>query len=136
MPKAAAKTAKDSKSDPIPAIVDELGALELELAPLKPKIARLELLKKALRANYADSPAAESFLAEGDRFAVAVGERGMESAVNNIKLFQSIGVKPFVSLAHFTLKALEGQIEPSVMLAVVTKEQTGTRTLKVVEKAA
>jgi hypothetical protein len=123
------------KPDPIPAIVDELGDLDKELSPFAAKIARVEALRKALRAEYLFQAADKNFLAEGARYVVAVGERGMERSVDIPALVKAIGAKVFAGIASISLKALEANVAPNVALDVVTSARTGFRTLKVMEKA-
>lgn len=114
--------------------VDELGALEKELAPLKPKLARLELLRKSVRTRYDASPAAESFEATGQRFMVIVGARANESVINYPVLIKSIGAKLFHAIAKTTLKALEEHVPCAVRAACITVEPIGTRSLKTFER--
>lgn len=121
-------------ASPFAKIVDEIGALERELEPAKPKIARLDLLRKALRSFYEDKPAASSFLAQGERFDIAVGAKAYETVVNVPKLFKEAGAALFMKIVSVTKKALESQVSPEIAMSVLSTEQTGTRTLKVVEK--
>jgi hypothetical protein len=123
------------KPDPIALIVDELGDLDKELSPFAAKIARVEALRKALRAEYLFQPADQNFLAEGARYVVAVGERGMERSVDIPALVKAIGAKVFCGIASITLKALDANVAPSTAMDCVTSARTGFRTLKVMEKA-
>lgn len=128
------KPKKKDGGDPRCAIVDEIGDLEAELAPLKPKQARLDLLRASLRASYDDKPAADSFQVEGNRFVVIVGGRGDQKIVNILKLFKRIRAKLFLQIASVTLKAVEA-LPPDVELECVSKSvNTGPRTLKVFAK--
>lgn len=116
--------------------IDELGALEKEFAPLRPKLARIELLRKSIRERYAASPAEKDFTAEGVRFMVAVGPRANESVINYPKLLKAIGAKLFCSIAKTTLKALEENVACGVRADVITIEAVGPRSLKTFERGA
>lgn len=117
-------------------IVDEIGDLERELAPLKPKAARLELLRKQLRYAYENSPAESEYTVEGSRYAIAVGPRGNQTVIDIPKLLKLIGVKLFARIASVTLKALESECAPDVVETVCSVSRLGSRPLKVLEKAA
>ena len=128
--------AKKAKPQPaaLAAIVDEIGDLDAELAPFKQRIARLDMLRKAVRSHYEPCPADGAFTAEGMRYAILVGERGWNSTINNAQLLKLIGVKVFVSIASFTQKAIEAECDAGVLPAVVMQEQTGPRSLKILAK--
>lgn len=114
--------------------VDELGDLEKELAPLRPKIARLELLRKSVRSRYDDSPADKTFEAVGERFVVSVGARSMESVVDVPRLIKLAGVKLVQKFARVTLKDLEANTTCAMRAQVISQQQTGYRTLKALER--
>jgi hypothetical protein len=116
--------------------VDELGELEKEFAPLRPKLARLEALRAAVRRRYDDSPAARSFTARGDRFIVEVGPRGNESVIDFPALVKAIGLKAYAAFATCTLKAMRAHVAHDVARDVVRVEAVGYRPLKVTEKAS
>jgi hypothetical protein len=116
--------------------VDELGALERELAPFKSKIARVDVLRKAIRTHYADSDAAKDFTATGEKFYVQVGPKSREAVRNIAALVKAIGTKVFFKIAQVTEKSLEAHLTAPQIADVTTYELTGHRTLKVFEKAA
>src|SRR5882762_3109350 len=72
----------------ISAQADELGELEKFFLPLAPKQARVEALRKAIRAHFEHSPADKSFEARGDRFIVAVGPCAHQRSINPAKLIK------------------------------------------------
>lgn len=113
--------------------VDELGALERELAPIQFKVARLEELRKAIRAHFENSPAAEPFEAKGEKFVVLVGPRGNQSVIDLRKVIKAVGLKAFAAFATCSLKALEAHA-PGISSSVVTTERTGPRSLKCFER--
>jgi hypothetical protein len=121
-------------------MVDELGALEHELAPLKPKIARAELLRSSVRAAYADYVAAEAYTVEGQHYSLSIGARAHEKKVDLPRLFRAIGPKIFLLLCQVTQKALAEAVPKRVPAAVAVEcvsESlfTGTRPLKIFAKA-
>jgi hypothetical protein len=128
----AATKKTSSTPSPLAGIVDELGDLEVWAAPLAPKLARLELLKKSVRAHFDASPAAESQTADGTRFVCLLGPRASEATVDVTALARSIGTKATFRIVRCTLKALEAF--PGLAVTVVTRALTGTRSLKTFEK--
>ena len=113
--------------------VDELGALEKEFAPFKPKADRIEALRKAIRAHYDAKPADQPFEAKGERFIVSVGPRAEQRKIHFPKLVKLIGAARFSKFATCTLERLT-QFAPEAEIAVVEKEKTGARSLKVFER--
>lgn len=126
-----AKKAPTPKSDPLAAAVDELGSIEKELAPLAGRIARAEQLRKAIRQQ---TPDATSEIA-GERFVAVLGPRGNQTVIRFPALVKKIGAAAYAKVATVTLKALE-EHWPEHAAAVTSQEQTGTRSLKVLERGA
>jgi hypothetical protein len=118
----------------IAAIVDELGALERKLQPFKPEMARVEDLRKALRAMFDTSPPAEAFQPSGDAFFATVGPRAVERSINPAKLIKAIGLKMYASFATVTLKALEANVACGIVAGVVSSANTGARPIKTFER--
>ncbi len=142
MPSAARYRASKLKPAPPPgvpaelaAMADELGALEKEMAPHAQKLARIDLLKKQIRAACPVSPDKQWTLT-GNRFLVMLNPCAMERSIDILKLVRLVGAKAFATFATCTLKALEAANPPAVIAAVVTTEQTGSRSLKTFEKGA
>lgn len=132
-------TAKKKSGIPaalIAAQVDELGALEKEFAPLRPKLARIEELRKAIRGHFDQSPAGEAFEASGDQFLVMVGARALERSISPSKLIAAIGLKKYATLATPTLKALEANVPAEIVAGVVSSAHTGARPLKTFERGS
>jgi hypothetical protein len=127
--------------DPVLAQIDELGALENELAPYKTKIARVETLKKALRALYVDKPVEQPYERRASRFGLSVGPRGFERHIDEPKLIKLIGLKTYANYAHVTLGVIEAAVTakvlaPDVFTQVVSTAQTGPRRLATFELEA
>jgi hypothetical protein len=79
------KLAKPSKSAAVPSPlsleIDELGRLELRLAPFVPDLARVDVLRKAIRARFASAPAELAQRGDGERYFALLG---IESAACNV----------------------------------------------------
>lgn len=119
-------------SDPLAKHADELGALEKELAPLAAKIARREALRKEIRAKVPD---AQSQI-DGERFVVQLGERGNKTVCEFPALAKKIGAEAFSRFATATLEQLHERVKPGVLAFFLRNEQTGPRSLKVMERGA
>lgn len=113
----------------ISAEIDELGALERECAPYKPKFDRIAFLRDAVRAHFDASPPAEPFTASGDHYSVLVGPRAIERTIDPAKLIKAAGLKVYATLARITLKALEAGVSPAIAAGCVTSAATGARKL-------
>lgn len=112
-------------------MADELGAIDVELAPLRAKIKRAEGLRAALRGAFKDAPAGESFRVDGSQFAALLGPKGNESIVDRATLLELVGAPAFAALASVSLKALEGGCTADVVGAVVSTEMSGSRPLTI-----
>ncbi len=114
--------------------VDELGALEKRLLPYKADLARIEDLRKAVRAHFDASPPLASFQPAGDKFFATVGPRANERTINPAKLIKAVGLKLYATLASVTLKALEAGVSAEIAAGVVSTAATGARPLKTFER--
>jgi hypothetical protein len=117
------------------AMVDELGDLEIAVAPFKAKIARADVLRKALRAKFSEAPAGTPFVLDGERFTALLGVMGNESVVDKAALYKLAGWKKYVEISSVSLKAIDEACGVAVLGAVVSIAQTGSRSLSVVAKA-
>lgn len=137
MPPAKNPTPKPSPEEvQLAANVDELGALEREIAPLKFKIDRIDALRRAIREHYAASDAAKDFTAAGEKFTVLVGPRSREAVIDIAALAKSLGTKVFYKIAQVTKKSLEAHLTAPAIAALTKYELTGHRSLKVFPKGA
>jgi hypothetical protein len=75
MPAAKPKPVKAAKLSAVAAHVDELGELELWAAPLGPKLARIDELRKSVRDHFASSPSLPHQV-DGARFTAFIGIQG------------------------------------------------------------
>lgn len=111
------------------ALADELGAVESFLAPHKHKMARAELLRKALRAAFADAAADSEHIITGTEYAVFVGPCGNISVIDVEELAKRIGLAQYAKVATPSLKSIEEHCGPQVLAAVVATKQAGPRPL-------
>ena len=124
-----------AKTIPAPAaLVDELGDLEKELAPWQLKIARVEQLRKSIRASYEQAPANQCQTAEGTRFIAMLGARASVATVSIPKLVKTIGSKAALAIVSCSLKALAAHC--GIEGLVVTRANTGSRSLQIFEKGS
>ena len=119
--------------DPFAPISDELGALVKEMAPHAQKLARIEVLKKALRAGCPVAPCL-SWTVTGEKFITELGPCANMRCVNLTALVKMIGAKAYSLFATTTLDALEKNVAPATVAAVVAITATGSRSLKTFEK--
>jgi hypothetical protein len=118
-------------------IVDELGALEKKAAPWKAKLARIEELRKLLRASAADLAATATRTVAGEKYMALIGACETVRTVDVATLETLISTGELTSLCTVTLTALEAaKLAPEVVAQVVTAAPTGTRALKVFERNA
>ena len=107
-------------------IIDELGALDEELAPLKPKIKRAESLRKLVSGVW-QGPATEGAKIEGDRYVALVSARDNQRFLTSIrKVAKAMGAK-FWQHCAITLKAVEEHLDPEIAQALIGEAFTGPR---------
>jgi hypothetical protein len=122
---------KIENASPLAALVDELGELDLEIAPLKSKIKRADALRLLLRNAFKSEPGDKSFSIEGAKWTLLLSACGNVSSVDAAKLASLVGAESFLAMADVSLKAL-AELPAEVIAAVVSTTQTGTRSLCVV----
>jgi hypothetical protein len=130
----AGSTAQPEAERLLAAAVDELGALEAELAPLKPRLARAEALRSALRARFEGQPADAACEARGNRFIAALGPKATERTVDVAELTKRIGWRAVMPLAKVALNALARLTDPPLVNAAqasIRSAPTGPRPLKI-----
>ena len=110
--------------------VDELGELEAELVPIRPKLRRVETLRELIRKHYESEPAAQTFETRGAHYLATLGPRAWQSTVDYPEVQKALGLKAYAALARPTLKALEETLAPDVLARVVKWNYQGARPLK------
>lgn len=112
-------------------VVDEYGDLAVELGPIQSKLTRRDELAKTIRSWYVDENADIGFTADGDRFQATLGAKGNQTLIDIDAAYKALGAKKFRAAATLTLKALEAALPAALVLAVTSKERSGSRTLQV-----
>lgn len=116
-------------------MADELGELERELEPFRPKFGRVEVLRAAIRAAFAKGDPGRRYEVSGERWTVLLSKAGNASVVDKAELLKMIGAAKFADCSTITLKALEENVSKDILGAVVSLESIGPRVLTVVPKA-
>ncbi len=125
-----------SVSPALKAQIDELGALELELAPMRPKIKRAEALRKSVAAAFTGAPE-ESGKLDGDKFIALIGERSNQRSITSMpKLFAILKKDVFLENCSFTLGKLEELVPPDLQIGLIEEKRTGSRTVTTYKLAA
>jgi hypothetical protein len=118
-------------------IVDEFGALNAELEPIRPKQRRFDCLAKTIRSWYADLPGNQSYTLEGDKFVVIISPKENKRRILDMTaVWKLLGVKRFLAFCSFSLDALEANATATEVSKLVTSDQTGPRSLSVAAKEA
>jgi len=117
-------------------LVDELGGLEAEIAPLAAKKARVDQLRAELRRTFEDQPGEKTFALAGEKFTVTIGMKEMQRSIRCMKsLFASVGAEHFVPVATVTLKNVETILRPDQLADFIKTERTGPRPVNTFQKA-
>lgn len=130
---ATATSKPEPKQPTVAQLVDELGAIEQQLEPHRPAMLREDKLRAEIRAHFAEKPADQPFEAIGAKFSALVGACGLKSIIDNRRAFKLLGQSAFCRVATLTLAALER--EKVDLTGIISKEQTGTRSLRVFRRA-
>lgn len=136
MPAKAVKSAKAPKPDPaIAATVDQIGRLEAELAPFKSKLVLVDLLRRSLRALYAEFPAGQVITAQGEEYVAILGPCSTQTIVNVARAAELLGPERFAALATLPISKIETALPPDKLIDVLKSAATGPRSLTVSRKA-
>ena len=128
-------TAVQTAAAALGSLVDELGDLEAELAPLKAKIARAEVIRAAIRGAYKDASPAGSYQAHGERWSTLLSPMGNQSVVDVAALYGRVGAKTFLEMATVSLKAITDKCGAEVLGLVVSTRMSGPRQLSTIPAA-
>jgi hypothetical protein len=127
-------TKKERAAQALAAMADELGELEKEIEPYKPKFGRIEVLRSAIRAAFAKADPGKRYEVSGENWTVLLGKAGNVSVVHKSELLKLVGPSKFAECASITLKALEENFSADILGAVVSLESVGPRVLTVIPK--
>lgn len=126
------------------ALVDRLGRIEAELAPMKLKQKEATELR-ALISTWPEAdgiPDSRPVIYEGETFAATVTARENRSRADMVKAFLYLGKAKFLELCSVTLEALKKNLSVEELAEVVEVKQDGPRKVNTmirsgaVEKAA
>jgi methionine synthase I (cobalamin-dependent) len=112
-------------------LVDEFGALDAELSPLRGKQRRHEELAKLIRSWHSNAAPLATLTCSGAWFEVILGQAGNKTRITDMSsVYQAMGHDKFIEHASVTLKALEESgLDSALIATLTTKERTGTREL-------
>lgn len=122
--------------DPLAPAVDELGDIDVRLAPLRSLIAREQLLRSAVRDAHAANAAPGEIRVAGARFDCVLGPRGNQTAIDLAKLVRLIKPSAFAKFATCTLAALKLNVADENVALVTSVGPTGPRGLKVLPRSS
>lgn len=124
-------------------LVDELGALQAELAEirrgqaesLRDKTKREDELKKAIRSVFKEAPAKKSYSIPGKSYTAEVSACEPRRAVKDaVAVLKKLGTKVFCGLVTIPVTKLEKLVDAGEFDKLVETQPTGPRTLKVSAK--
>lgn len=122
-------------ANPLSGLIDELGALEGELAPYAQKLARIAALRTLVRGSVASEPAESAPQLAGAEYLALLGPKGKETVIDVAHLVSLIGAEEYAKFATTSLKALLASVKNPLHLALVMRtELTGPRPLRVVRR--
>jgi hypothetical protein len=127
-------TPKQTQEKTTAELVDELGRIEQQLDPHRVAMLQEDRLRAQIRERFEKSSATDLFEVHGTEYTALIGARSIVSVVNNSKAYKALGQKRFTEIAKLTLTALE---RTKIDLAgIITREQTGARSLRIFGRAA
>lgn len=114
------------------ALIDQLGELDVEIAPLETKKKQAEEIRGQLRGLRPKMKPEQAFQLEGAKFVAQIGVMGDERKISDMKaVARAVGAEAFMGHCSFTLKKLEELLQSSAKVAaLVTTARTGSRTVK------
>ena len=117
------------------AIVDRHGELKrrmLEFQPLRDEYVRLA---HEIQSWYDDAPAAQSFIAEGDKYNCQVSARDRISEIKSMKaVYRHFKLQGFLALVRVPLGVLRKALPDELHSEFLNTAQTGRRRLKPVAR--
>ena len=117
-------------------LIDEYGDLDAKVTLFKPTLVRHEETRKLIQVCYGASAADQSFIEHGARFTCIVGQRENERKITDMRKLAKLLKDRFFSICSVPLKKLDAELPADQHIGLVTQARTGTRSVKVVPKAA
>lgn len=110
------------------AIVDELGQLDQDMAPLKVKKKRAEELRAIVRNWHAKDAPDKTATHEGHKFIVTVGAAENETGIVSMqKIYDQVGITKFLAACSMTLAKLKDLVTPADFKTLTLQARTGAR---------
>lgn len=119
-----------------PALIDEFGRLDAELAVPDPKALRYKALKEQIQAWAAKYAPERPVLFQGNVYCVEVSEQPFKREITDMAKLAKLLGKKFLEVCSVPLKEIDKKLPPEMHSLVLSKKREGPRTLKVVERAA
>lgn len=115
--------------DPRAALVDELGDLQAQAAPLN---ARIKELKGLLTLEFVGKAPETAFHVFGARFEMTLSAcKKVRSITDMLRLFKILGVRKFLENCSFPLAAVDEHLTLPERAAVLTESRGSTREMTV-----
>ena len=112
-------------------LVDLIGTIEPQVAPVTPKIRKLEEARAELRKLCEDLPPENELRAEGSTHWAILGPRARKRLIDYPKLWKRAGVATMKEIATVTLDAIKTALGEEALASVTHEELTGPRSIKV-----
>jgi hypothetical protein len=117
------------------AIVDELGQLEQDIAPLETKEKRAAELRGVVRAWFPKMLATATVTETGHKFFCTIGPKQNQTAIASMEaVYSSLNKSRFLAACSFTLKSLK-ELLPTQYDSLTVTDRTGSRPVKTFAKA-
>lgn len=112
-------------------IIDELGALDERLAPVRRDAKRYDALRRQVLSWYEHVPPETAYRVEGNTFAVEVGPRANERfVVSMVKLRKALGTH-WARVARVAITVVDQYLTRDQQRGLIETRQTGPRALSV-----
>lgn len=118
-------------------LVDEFGELDRRLQLMKRDVERYEVLKRAIKSWFDQTPADADGTVEGEVYHLHISGRERERRVRDMhELVKAVGLEKVLELANVALGAIEDLIGKTRLEALTVEARTGSRRIKAVPKYA
>jgi hypothetical protein len=124
------KEAKERK-----ALVDELGAIDAELALLKPKVDRAKYVRDVIAGWYVDEKPEAAMMADGTKYSAVVSAMGNKrTVISTAAVRKRLGDQEFMAHCSVGLGVLDELLTVAELPEFVKSERSGARTVKTIAK--
>lgn len=112
--------------------VDEFGELDRQITAMRPRVARLAVLRAEIQSWYAESDAAGTFAVAGELYDVQIGAKAQQRTPMMQKLYRFLGKVKFLENCTFPVSTAD-KLDAS---AFFQTERSGPRTVTAVAREA